>query len=197
MMLKNGSLEHRFGQIILASASPRRAQILSQIGFHFKTVPSAVEEIVTNHDPVKVAKELALKKATEIAESYPDQIVIGADTVVFIDHKILGKPASEEDAQEMLRLLSGKTHVVYTAFAIVHKQKQKKVVDIESTEVTFRIIAEEDIARYVSSGDPMDKAGAYGIQDQSAVFIKSIHGDFYNVVGLPVSKIYACLQEQF
>lgn len=196
-MLKNGSLEQRFGQIILASASPRRAQILSQIGFHFRTIPSAVEEIVTNHDPVAVAKGLALKKAEEIADNYPDQIVIGADTVVHVADRILGKPATEGDAQEMLRMLSGKTHMVYTAFAIVHKLKQKEVVDIESTEVTFRNLAEQDIIRYVESGAPMDKAGAYGIQDQSAIFIESIRGDFYNVVGLPISKIYACLQEQF
>lgn len=196
-MLNNGSLEQRFGQIILASASPRRAQILSQIGFSFKTIPSAVEEIVTDHDPVEVAKDLALKKADDIAENYPDQIVIGADTVVFVDKRILGKPATEEDAQAMLRILSGRTHIVYTAFAIVHKLKKKKVVGIESTEVTFRNLAEQDIIRYVDSGSPMDKAGAYGIQDQSAVFVESIHGDFYNVVGLPISKIYACLQDQF
>ena len=195
-MLNNGSLEQRFGQIILASASPRRAQILSQIGFSFKTIPSAVEEIVTDHDPVEVAKDLALKKADDIAENYPDQIVIGADTVVFVDKRILGKPATEEDAQAMLRILSGRTHIVYTAFAIVHKLKKKKVVGIESTEVTFRNLAEQDIIRYVDSGSPMDKAGAYGIQDQSAVFVESIHGDFYNVVGLPISKIYACLQDQ-
>ena len=196
-MLNNGSLEQRFGQIILASASPRRAQFLSQIGFSFKTIPSAVEEIVTDHDPVEVAKDLALKKADDIAENYPDQIVIGADTVVFVDKRILGKPATEEDAQAMLRILSGRTHIVYTAFAIVHKLKKKKVVGIESTEVTFRNLAEQDIIRYVDSGSPMDKAGAYGIQDQSAVFVESIHGDFYNVVGLPISKIYACLQDQF
>ena len=144
-----------------------------------------------------MAKDLALKKADDIAENYPDQIVIGADTVVFVDKRILGKPATEEDAQAMLRILSGRTHIVYTAFAIVHKLKKKKVVGIESTEVTFRNLAEQDIIRYVDSGSPMDKAGAYGIQDQSAVFVESIHGDFYNVVGLPISKIYACLQDQF
>ena len=196
-MTKNGSLGQRFGLIILASASPRRAKILSQIGFNFNVVPSTVEEIFNHHDPVEVSKDLALKKAAEIAERHPDNIVIGADTVVFLDQKILGKPVSDEDACEMLRTLSAKTHEVYTAFAIVHKSKNKQIVDIERTEVTFRALGEEEIAEYVRSGEPMDKAGAYGIQDRSAVFVHKIVGDFYNVVGLPIARIYTCLQNQF
>jgi septum formation protein len=196
-MTNNGSLGQRFGLIILASSSPRRAKILSQIGFNFKVVPSTVEEVFNHHDPVEVSKDLALKKAAEIAERHPDNIVIGADTVVFLDKKILGKPVSDEDAYEMLRTLSAKTHEVYTAFAIVHKSTNKQMVDIERTEVTFRALSEEEIAEYVRSGEPMDKAGAYGIQDRSAVFVNKIVGDFYNVVGLPIARIYACLQNQF
>lgn len=196
-MLHTDFFDQRFGQLILASASPRRAQILSQIGFNFKVVPSTVEETFKNHDPVEVAKDLALQKANEIAEYYPENIVLGADTVVFLNKKILGKPVSEADAEEMLRLLRGKTHIVHTAFALVQKSKKKEIVDIETTEVTFRNFADEDIIHYVQSGAPMDKAGAYGIQDQSAVFVEKINGDFYNVVGLPISKIYMYLHKQF
>ncbi|KAB2879579.1 septum formation inhibitor Maf [bacterium] len=196
-MLQHGYFDQRFGLIILASASPRRAQILSQIGFNYKVVPSSIEEIFTNHDPVEVAKELALNKAKEVAEIYPESIVIGADTIVFLNNQILGKPASEAEAIDMLRSLSGNTHVVYTAFAIIQKSVNKQVVDLEATEVTFRNLSDEEIRLYVRSGSPMDKAGAYGIQDQSAVFVEKIIGDFYNVVGLPISKIYDYLQSQF
>ncbi|MBL7996362.1 septum formation inhibitor Maf [bacterium] len=196
-MLQHGYFDQRFGLIILASASPRRAQILSQIGFNFKAVPSSIEETFTNHDPVQVARELAMNKAKEVAEIYPESIVIGADTIVFLNNQILGKPASEAEAIDMLRSLSGNTHVVYTAFAIIQKCVNKQIVDFETTEVTFRNISDEEIGVYVRSGSPMDKAGAYGIQDQSAVFVQKITGDFYNVVGLPISKIYHYLQSQF
>ncbi|MBL7958762.1 septum formation inhibitor Maf [bacterium] len=196
-MLQHGYFDQRFGLIILASASPRRAQILSQIGFNYKVVPSSIEEIFTNHDPVEVAKELAMNKAKEVAESYPESIVIGADTIVFLNNQILGKPASEAEAIAMLRSLSGNTHVVYTAFAIIQKSMNKQIVDLETTEVTFRNLSDEEIRLYVRSGSPMDKAGAYGIQDQSAVFVEKITGDFYNVVGLPISKIYDYLQSRF
>ena len=196
-MLQHGYFDKRFGLIILASASPRRAQILSQIGFNFKVIPSTVEEVFSNHDPREVAKELAARKAEEIAESNQDSIVIGADTVVFLENRILGKPSSGLEAQEMLRLLSGKTHVVYTAFAILQKCKNKRIVDLETTEVTFRNLSDDEIISYVQTGSPLDKAGAYGIQDQSAVFVEKIKGDFYNVVGLPISKIYSYLKEKF
>lgn len=196
-MHQNGYFDQRFGSIILASASPRRAQILSQIGFNFKVIPSTIEEIFANHDPIEVAKDLALKKANEVAESYPGSIVIGADTIVFLNNRIFGKPVSDSEAEEMLRSLSGNTHLVYTAFAIVQKKTNKQVVDIETTEVTFRNLSNDEIYSYVRSGSPMDKAGAYGIQDQSAVFVERINGDFYNVVGLPISKIYTYLQKQF
>ncbi len=197
VMTFNGSLDKRFGQLILASASPRRAQILSQIGFSFTVIPSTVEEVFDDHDPIEVSRDLALKKASEVARSYPEQIVIGADTVVYLDRQILGKPVSADDACTMLRTLSGKTHEVFTAFALVHRNKNRQIVEVERTEVTFRQLSEDDILSYVRSGEPMDKAGAYGIQDRSAVFVERINGDFYNVVGLPVSKLYACLQKEF
>lgn len=196
-MLQHGYFDQRFGLIILASASPRRAQILSQIGFNFKVVPSSVEEVFTNHDPIEVAKDLALRKANEVADKHPESIVIGADTIVFLKNKILGKPTSEAEAADMLKKLSGNTHVVYTAFAIIQKSENKQFVDLETTEVTFRNLSNEEINSYVESGSPMDKAGAYGIQDQSAVFVEKINGDFYNVVGLPISKIYSYLQKKF
>lgn len=196
-MYPNADFDKKFGLLILASASPRRAQILSQIGLNFKVVPSSVEEVFTSHDPIAVAQELALQKAKDVAENYPDHIVIGADTVVFLEKKILGKPASVTEAIEMLKFLSGRTHLVYTAFALIQKSKRKEVVDIETTEVTFRELFDDEISAYANSTAPLDKAGAYGIQDQSAVFVEKINGDFYNVVGLPISKIYSHLRNHF
>ncbi|HMW35298.1 MAG TPA: Maf family protein [bacterium] len=185
------------GKIILASASPRRAQILKQVGFDFDVMPSAIEEVSEHHEPVEYAREIAQKKALDIAQKYPERIVIAADTIVCLDGHILGKPSDEEDAWRMLRFLSGRNHQVYTAFAISHRSRNVNMVEHELTQVHFRRLRDEEIAMYIATGAPFDKAGAYGIQDASAIFVDRIDGDFYNVVGLPVTRLYQVLTDTY
>ena len=178
--------------IILASRSPRRIHLLRQIGITFSVQESGVEEeIQDGHSPETIVRDLALAKALSVAANLDAGIVIGADTIVVIGGKILGKPASGEEAAGMLSELSGKTHEVFTGFALVDVKSGKTLVDFEKTEVTFRRISPNEIKEYVASGSPMDKAGAYGIQDDyGAVFVERIHGCFYTVVGFPLSKFY-------
>ncbi len=182
--------------IILASQSPRRSQLLKQIGISFSVQPSGIiEEIDTNSSFAENVKRLSLHKAEDIANKNQAGIIIGSDTIVVINQSVLGKPNSRENAIEMLKTLSGKTHVVYTGFALVDAQTKKTYIDHDETEVTFRDLNESEIVSYVASGSPMDKAGAYGIQDDfGAVFVKKINGDYYTVVGLPLSKFYLALK---
>jgi len=181
--------------IILASASPRRAEILKKIGLTFSIRPSEVDEKDNDHlPPMDYAATLAQRKARAVASGIANGIVIGADTIVVLGKEILGKPVSETDAGEMLRKLSGKTHVVFTAFAIVDRPSNREIVEIEKTEVTFRPLQDEEINAYVRSGEAMDKAGAYGIQDASAVFAERLNGCFYNVVGFPLTRFYLALR---
>jgi septum formation protein len=196
-MFKNEFLRQRFGKIILASASPRRANILKQVGFDFQVISSDVEEVFVSGDPVECAKELASRKASVVAERFSDRIVIGADTIVYLENRILGKPQNADEASAMLEFLSGRTHHVYTAFTLLQKSKNVEVTDVEMTEVTFRQLLPDEIKHYIASDAPLDKAGAYGIQDESAVFVERINGDFYNVVGLPITKIYSALHRFF
>jgi septum formation protein len=181
--------------IILASASPRRAEILQKIGLPFTIRPSAIEENnLPPAPPAEYALNLARRKAHSVASDLAKGIVIGADTIVVLDKTILGKPASAAEACDMLRRLSGKTHCVYTGFAIIDRPSNREVAAVEMTEVTFRELEEEEIAAYVRSGNAMDKAGAYGIQDASAVFADRINGCFYNVVGFPITRFYVTLR---
>lgn len=179
--------------VILASRSPRRIHLLSLLGIPFSVQESGVEEIHENgSSPEDLVQRLSLRKANEVAACLPSGIVIGADTVVVLNGEILGKPSSSDDAVAMLSKLSGKTHAVYTGFALVDAETKESYIDFEKTEVTFRPLAAEEIDRYVHSGAPMDKAGAYGIQDDyGAVFVARIDGCFYNVVGFPLSKFYS------
>ena len=184
-------------KIILASASPRRKELLAQIGIPFQVVVSHVEEVITQTEPGKVVEELSLQKASAVAElmkgSDEELLVIGADTVVACDGQILGKPADEEEAVAMLRSLSGRSHEVFTGVTLLHLLPGGKVeskVFHERTAVTFCEMSEEEISGYVASGDPMDKAGAYGIQGFCARYIRGIEGDYNNVVGLPVGRLY-------
>jgi septum formation protein len=179
--------------IILASRSPRRIHLLCQIGIQFTVEESGVEENFTEGtSPETIVRQLSLQKAKKVAERIESGVVIGADTIVVLDGTILGKPSSREDAKRMLRLLGGKTHTVFTGFALVDVKTEKSHVDYEKTEVTFRRLTEEEIEDYVESGSPMDKAGAYGIQDDyGAVFVERINGCFYTVVGFPLSKFYS------
>ena len=178
--------------IILASRSPRRIHLLHQIGLSFTVQESGVDEHISDGiAPEEVVRRLSLEKASRVAERLHDGIVIGADTIVVLDGKILGKPSSKGEAISMLSQLGGKTHTVFTGFALIDVESQKSYVDYEKTEVTFRRLSNEEIESYVESGSPMDKAGAYGIQDDfGAVFVERINGCFYTVVGFPLSKFY-------
>lgn len=176
-------------KIILASASPRRKELLTLAGIDFTVQQADIEEkIAPDLKPFEVVKQLAFQKASAVAEKSKDCIVIGSDTVVSLDNKILGKPKSENEAKEMLKLLSGKTHKVYTGVAII--SDEKNVSFYEETEVEFYELTDREIADYVATGEPMDKAGAYGIQGKGCVLIKRINGDYFNVVGLPVARLY-------
>lgn len=183
--------------LILASRSPRRKRLLRQIGLKFTVRPSDVQEDVLDHEPPeRNAKRIALTKAVQIAKGLKLGIVIGADTIVVLGEKILGKPRTQAEARRMLKSLSGKRHTVYTAFALIDAATQKKMVRVEKTKVWFRTLSSREIAEYVASGSPMDKAGAYGIQDDyGAVFVERVEGCFYNVVGFPLTKFYTTLQE--
>ncbi|MCG3153792.1 MAG: Septum formation protein Maf [bacterium] len=183
--------------IILASSSPRRAELLRKIGLQFEVHPSHVDEEdgVYHLPPAEMVAELARRKALAVAKHYDAALVIGADTTVVLDNAVLGKPATPEEACAMLARLAGHTHQVYTGFAIVDQPTGRLAQGIERTEVTFRALQREEIAAYVASGEPMDKAGAYGIQDFSAVFVERISGCFYNVVGFPLTRFYQTLQE--
>lgn len=182
--------------LILASQSPRRKTLLRQIGLRFTVRPSAVPENLLDHEtPGHNAKRIALSKAMKIAQTCKRGIVIGADTIVVLRGTILGKPRSQSEAKRMLRTLSGRMHTVYTGFALVDVETHNRIVDIEKTKVWFRKLSGEEIDEYVASGSPMDKAGAYGIQDDyGAVFVERVDGCFYNVVGFPLTRFYKALQ---
>jgi len=177
--------------LILASASPRRAHLLKQIGLAFQVIPSHVAEpAYTGHDPAAYACELAHLKAAEIAARYPDALVIGADTIVVIGDQVLGKPVDEEDARSMLSSLSDRNHQVITAYSLQLLDKGIEEVYHVLTQVHFRALSQDEIGTYIATGSPFDKAGSYGIQDFSSIFVDRIEGCFYNVVGLPISHLH-------
>ena len=171
--------------LILASASPRRRELMGYFGLPFAIVPAAGPETPpAGADAAHTAEALALTKAKEVAQSHPGAVVIGADTVVEIDGAILGKPKDEEDARRMLRLLSGREHRVYTGLAVICGGRTESCA--ECTRVHFRPMTEAEIDDYIATGEPMDKAGAYGYQGRAGLFVERIEGDYYNVVGLPL-----------
>ncbi|RKY55751.1 MAG: septum formation inhibitor Maf [Candidatus Neomarinimicrobiota bacterium] len=174
--------------VILASASPRRKELLEKLGLTFKTVPAHIDEsMYPNEKPLDHVRRLAEEKGRAIAEKYPEQIVISADTIVVYHGKILGKPDNKADAFKMLRLLSGNTHEVMTAFSILCSSKKILVSEDELTEVRFRDLSDDEILEYIEGGSPLDKAGAYGIQDVEAYLVDSINGSYHNVIGFPVT----------
>lgn len=182
-------------KLVLASASPRRKTLLEQIGLQFEVHPSHIPEPpLVDQTPATYAEELARDKAAEIAQEFPDRLVIGADTIVIVDATVLGKPVDEQDAYHMLSLLSGRSHQVITAYSIQLKEKNLERTEHVMTEVHFKDLAHEEKLQYIHSGAVMDKAGSYGIQDFSGVFVDRIHGCFYNVVGLPLSHFNSTLQ---
>ena len=188
--------------IILASASPRRTELLKQAGFTFTVIPSSIEEQRTEASPDKLAEDLAFQKAEDVYQSVKqdytgiDFMVIGADTIVYYDGEVLGKPADEQEAFDMLKMLSDRTHQVYTGLAIILKKADEKQIYLmhERTDVTFYPISDHELKDYIATGDPLDKAGAYGIQGPFAVHVKKINGDYNNVVGLPIARLYQSLQ---
>ncbi len=183
--------------IYLASKSPRRKILLNQIGLSFKSFSVELnEEILDAEHPIKTVKRLS-KEKLELAEKRIDSgIIITADTIVVLDKKIIGKPTTKQNAVEILSALSGNTHFVYTGYSIKNLESGTQITDYQKTAVTFRTLTKKEITDYVETGSPMDKAGAYGIQDEfGAVFIKKINGCYNNVVGLPLSKVYYSLKE--
>lgn len=187
-------------RIILASQSPRRRELLTQIGLKFEVIPSTVEEVITSTNSVEVVQELAQQKARDVAEvagremAKDSLLVIGADTIVVYEGKILGKPGDKEDAVRMLTMLQGKEHSVYTGVALLSGEQE--IIFAEETRVQMCPMTPEEIAWYVNTGEPMDKAGAYGIQGLCARFVRQIQGDYNNVVGLPVGRIYQELKKE-
>ena len=172
-------------EIVLSSASPRRAQLLEMLGLEFAIKPSTKEEAaVEGASPEEMVMALAASKASDKGD-----VVISADTIVYFNGKVFGKPKDENDAFDMLKTLSGNTHEVYTGICVNGK------CDYEKTYVTFRKLEDEEIWSYIRSGEPMDKAGAYGAQGKGALLIEKINGDFFNVMGLPISKLSLMLKE--
>ena len=179
-------------KLILASASSRRAQILREAGFTFEAVPCDVQETPPKDEgPREFVRRLAQEKARlAAARCAGPAIVVGADTVIVADGQIFGKPRSAEEAKAMLRLLSGRTHTVSTGLALIRLPDGASRVDSAETQVTFEAMSAEEISAYVASGEPLDKAGAYGIQGRGGRFISRIEGCYFNVVGLPLAKLY-------
>jgi len=187
---------HRDDELILASASPRRAALLEQIGIPFRRVISGVDEDLHDPaDPEEHVRELSRLKAQDVARDLTSGIVLGADTVVVLDQHILGKPADEKEAAKMLAMLSSRTHQVYTGLTLIDATRDATVSHVEITEVTFRELGEDEIAAYVSTGEPMDKAGAYGIQGRGALLVSGIKGCYFNVVGLPLVGLLRALEK--
>jgi septum formation protein len=183
-------------RLILASASPRRRDLLRKAGFDFEVRPSQiVEEIQPGELPEDFARRAAREKALQIAASSPrGGLVLGADTIVVIDGRTLGKPSDPQDATRMLRLLSGRTHQVHTGICLVRAPDSIEALKHETTLVTFRELDEEEIRQYVESGEPSDKAGAYAIQGLASKFVTRISGCYSNVVGLPIALVYEILK---
>ena len=181
-------------EIILASCSQRRRELMTLMGLDFAIIPSGADEHIDKYnDPAEFVKELAYRKAAFVAQEHKDACVIGADTIVVLDGEIIGKPRDEADARTILRRLSGKKHTVYTGLAVM--RGEKLLLDYDTTDVTFTPLTDEEIANYVATGDPLDKAGAYGIQGIFCVHIERIEGSYFTVIGLPVHKLYRMLNE--
>lgn len=189
--------------LVLASASPRRSALLKQIGLDFVIRVSDIEEKTEGENPAQVVMHLASQKAKDIVEKLKQEgivqaKVVGADTIVACDGKILGKPKDGKEAAAFLKLLSGKAHQVYTgiSFWTIKEEKSKEICYFEETKVYMRELSDKEIAEYIETGEPMDKAGAYGIQGIGARYIKGIEGDYNNVVGLPLCRLYNLIKEE-
>lgn len=179
-------------RIYLASKSPRRRKLLKQLNIRFKSFSVNLNEIfIEKQSPLQNVLRICKEKMNLAKNKIDDGVLITCDTIVVINNEILGKPSDEKDAFKMLKKLSGKTHLVYTAYCIYNALNKIQITNYEKTKVTFRKLTDSEILEYIETGSPLDKAGAYGIQDDfGAVFVKRIEGCYYNVVGLPLSKFY-------
>jgi len=189
-------------KIILASASPRRKELLESLGLKFEVIVSEADESKVNKESVPVSiyvQELALIKATAVCKNIKkqDALIISADTVVCCDKKVLGKPKNADEARKMLSLLSGKCHSVYSGICVMNSNNMYSVLNFVETKVYFRNLSDDLIENYINTNEPFDKAGAYGIQGLGALLVDKIEGDFFNVVGLPISKLMQVLKNEF
>lgn len=181
-------------RIILASSSPRRKELLTQVGVVFEVIPSKFEEHIIKMSPSKLVEHFAYMKGSDVAQSIQGEaLVIGSDTIVCLD-EVMGKPKNKEDAINMLRKLSGKQHMVLTGISIINTATGESLTEHECTKVKMKKLSDADIAAYINTGEPMDKAGAYAIQGMGSLFIEGIEGDYFNVVGLPLFRLGKMLE---
>lgn len=174
--------------MILASKSPRRKEILEDIGFKLKIESIEIDEVSDKVSVTEKIMDIARKKTSAVANNYPNEFIVGADTIVEVDGKIIGKPKNEEEAFKTLKMLSGRKHNVITAFTLLNLSKNIEITDFDITEVSFRELTDNMIKWYIGTGEPMDKAGSYGIQGKGAAFVEGIKGDFFSVMGFPIGK---------
>ena len=174
-------------RIVLASASPRRRELLEQAGIDFEILIGSTRECITKEEPGEIVEELSLAKAKGVG----DAVIIGADTIVAKGNKVLGKPKDAEDAHQMLAMLQGEKHQVYTGVTLLQKKGDEKIIRSfhERTDVFMTSMSDQEIEAYIATGEPFDKAGSYGIQGRAGIFVERIEGDYYNVVGLPISRL--------
>ncbi|OQB24091.1 MAG: Septum formation protein Maf [Firmicutes bacterium ADurb.Bin182] len=179
-------------RLILASGSPRRRELLDISGFEFDVIVSDANENISANSPSELVKKLSLSKACAVKKGRTDCCVIGSDTVVVLDGEVIGKPKDAEDAFSILQKLSGKTHLVYTGIAVISDNCE--FADYDVTRVTFEKLTDNEIKAYIKTGEPMDKAGAYGIQGPASLFVKSVEGNYFTIIGLPLPKLYKMLR---
>lgn len=183
-------------RLTLASGSPRRQEILTNLGLNFTVLPANIDESPQPaEEPQSYALRMAVQKAMAAANKVESGLIIGADTIVVVNGQIMGKPCDAAEAAQQLRALSGREHIVFSGLGIVDKSTGRTVSTLEQTIVYFKEMSDAEIQAYIGTGEPLDKAGSYGIQGKGAVFIRRIEGDYFNVVGLPVAKLYSLLGE--
>jgi len=184
--------------IILASASPRRKEILENTNVKFKIMASDIEELtLEGESPCQMVMRLAFEKGIDVASKQKSDLIISADTIVVLDNKVLGKPKDESEAKHMIESLSGKTHQVITGISLINLENNKKIIDYVVSNVKFKDLSEDDINDYISTNESLDKAGAYGIQGYGALLVEEIQGDYFNIVGLPISRLSDLLKKHF
>ena len=185
-------------KVILASASPRRKEILQNTKLNFDIQKSDIEEVILeNESPEDMVVRLAYEKAFDVAKRNTDRLVIGADTIVALDNEVLGQPKDQNEAYQMIKRLSNKTHKVITGISLINLKENKIIKDYVVSFVTFKDLSEDSIKDYINTNESLDKAGAYGIQGYGALLVKNIQGDYFNIVGLPISRLSDLLKNHF